>query len=170
MTACALLVDAFGRIQEEVDAVLAGLTPEQLAHRVDPQANSIGWLVWHLLRVQDDHVAQAFGAEQVWTSDGWADRFALPLPSGDIGYGHTSEQVGLVRVPSAALLAGYAQAVHARTVQHLHGLPDASLQRVVDSSYDPPVTLAVRLVSVLGDDLQHVGQAAFLRGVLERSG
>jgi hypothetical protein len=38
---------------------------------------------------------------------------------------------------------------------------------VVDASWDPPVTLGVRLVSVISDDLQHAGQAAYLRGMIE---
>jgi hypothetical protein len=56
--------------------------------------------------------------------------------------------------------------VHARTAGFLRGLTDNDLDRVVDENWDPPVTLGVRLVSVLDDDLQHVGQAAYVRGFL----
>ena len=162
--------DAFNRIRDVVHEAVDGLTAEQLAHRVDPGANSIGWLVWHLARVQDDHLADAAGTEQVWTSNGWADRFALPLDRMDTGYGHSSADVAAVRVPSADLLTGYYDAVHERTVGYLSGLTEADFARVVDTRWDPPVTLAVRLVSVIADDLQHAGQAAFLRGVVQRRG
>ena len=165
-----IVVDAFNRVREVVHEAVDGLTAEQLAHRADPEANSIGWLVWHLTRVQDDHVADAAGTEQVWTSDGWADRFALPLDRMDTGYGHSSADVAAVRVPSPDLLTGYHDAVHERTVGYLSGLTEADFARVVDTRWDPPVTLAVRLVSVIADDLQHAGQAAFLRGVVERRG
>ena len=165
-----IVVDAFGRVREVVHEAVDGLTTDQLAHRVDPEANSIGWLVWHLTRVQDDHVADAAGTEQVWTSDGWVDRFALPLDQMDTGYGHSAADVAAVRVPSADLLTGYYDAVHERTVGYLSGLTEADFARVVDTRWDPPVTLAVRLVSVIADDLQHAGQAAFLRGVVERRG
>jgi hypothetical protein len=57
MTSAELLADAFGRIQETVHDAVRGLTPEQLAFRIDSDANSIAWLVWHLTRIQDDHVA-----------------------------------------------------------------------------------------------------------------
>ena len=67
-TSADLLVDGFGRIRENVEDVLSGLAPDQLAHQVAPGANPISWLVWHLTRVQDDHVAKAFGAEQVWSA------------------------------------------------------------------------------------------------------
>ena len=56
--------------------------------------------------------------------------------------------------------------MHARTVAHLAGLSEADLDRVVDERWDPPVTLGVRLVSVISDDLQHAGQAAYLRGLV----
>jgi hypothetical protein len=82
MTSADLLIDAFGRTREVVHQVVDGLTPEQLAFRVDPRANSIAWLVWHLTRIQDDHVADAAQTEQVWTSRGWVERFGLPFDSG----------------------------------------------------------------------------------------
>jgi uncharacterized damage-inducible protein DinB len=167
-TAMDVLADGFGRVRDAVERVLDGLTPQQLAHRVDGTANSIAWLVWHLSRVQDDHVAEVAGTEQAWTADGWADRFDLPLPPRDTGYGHRSDQVAAVTAP-ADLLLGYHRAVHDRTAAYLRGLDAADLTRIVDESWDPPVTLAVRLVSVIEDDLQHVGQAAFVRGVLTRS-
>lgn len=147
--------------------MLDGLSEADLAVRLDPDANSIGWLIWHLTRVQDDHVASVAGFEQAWTSAGWADRFALPLDTADIGYGHTSDQVATV-TPAAGLLIGYHDAVHEQTVRYLSKLTDDDLPRVVDENWDPPVTLAVRLVSVVGDTHQHVGQAAFVRGILER--
>lgn len=165
MTSAELLADAYDRIRQVVTRALAGLSDEQLATRVGPAANSIAWLVWHLTRIQDDHVAHVAGVEQAWTAEGWHDRFGLPFDPADHGYGHSSEEVGAVRV-SGELLAGYHAAVHARTDAFVRTLVDADLDRVVDSSFDPPVTAGVRLVSVISDDLQHAGQAAYLRGLL----
>jgi len=169
MTSAELLVDAFGRIREVVHRVVDGLTPEQLAFRVDPEANSIAWLVWHLTRIQDDHVSEAAQAEQTWTSQGWVERFGLPFDPLATGYGHGAADVAAVQVESGALLVGYYDAVHQQTVRYLKRLKDVDLDRIVDRSWDPPVTLGVRLVSVLADDLQHAGQAAFVRGLLLRS-
>lgn len=165
MTPAELLIESLGRVLESGRAVVDGLTAEQLATRPTPDANSIAWLVWHLARVQDDHVAEVAGIEQVWTAQGYAARFDLPFESGDIGYGHSSEQVGQVRA-DADLLASYLSAVHAQSVGFLRGVDEADLDRVVDERWDPPVTLGVRLVSVVNDDTQHVGQAAYARGVL----
>jgi Protein of unknown function (DUF664) len=168
MTSAELLVDAFGRIRKVVHQVVDGLTPEQLAFRVDPGANSIAWLVWHLTRIQDDHLAGVAQTEQVWTSQGWVERLGLPFDPLDTGYGHRAEEVAAVQVEPGELLVDYYDAVHQRTTLFVEGLGDADLGRIVDRSWDPPVTLGVRLVSVLADDLQHAGQAAFVRGILQR--
>lgn len=169
MTPADLLVEAFGRLSHAVPAAVEGLTPDQLAARVDTEANTIAWLVWHLTRVQDDHLAQAFDAEQRYTSEGWNDRFALPFDDAEHGYGHTPEQVAAVRA-DADTLVGYFRAVQTRTLELLSSVTAEELDRVVDRSWDPPVTLGVRLVSVLEDCLQHAGQAAYVRGVVERGG
>jgi hypothetical protein len=165
MTPAELLADAFGRIAQGARDVVDGLDEAQLAHRPGPDANPIGWLVWHLARVQDDHVADVAGLEQVWTAQGFHDRFDLPFDTSDIGYGHSSEQVGHVRV-DAERLSAYVAAVHEQTVAYVAGLAPDDLDRVVDERWDPPVTLGVRLVSVVNDDAQHLGQAAYVRGLL----
>lgn len=162
-----ILIDGYGRIREEVHAALDGLGPDELHHRPAPGANSVAWLVWHLTRVQDDHVAGAFGLDQVWLSQGWEKRFGLDLPRHDTGYGHSRTEVAKVRVESAGLLTGYYDAVHEQTLGALRSLAAKDLERVVDERWDPPVTLGVRLVSVLSDDLQHVGQAAYVRGLTQ---
>jgi hypothetical protein len=168
MNTAELLTEAYGRIQEVVHSAVDGLTADELAALPEDGANPVGWLVWHLARVQDDHVAGAAGRDQVWTADGWDERFGLPFPAGDIGYGQSAEQVAQVQVTDPALLTGYYDAVHAATLDYLGGLTDDDLDQVVDERWDPPVTLGVRLVSVIGDDLQHAGQAAYVRGVLLR--
>lgn len=170
MTSAQLLTDAFGRVRDVVHEVVDGATPKELVHRVDPEANTIAWLIWHLTRVQDDHIADVAGLPQLWTAKGWAARFGLPLPPTDTGYGHTPGQVAAVRVTSGELLTGYYDAVHQQTLDYVGGLTDDDLPRVVDRSWDPPVTLAVRLVSVISDDLQHAGQAAFVKGIVQRRG
>jgi Protein of unknown function (DUF664) len=167
MTVAELLRDLFGRVATDVHGAVEGLDRDALALRVDGTANSISWLVWHLTRVQDDHVAEVASTEQVWTADGWAPRFGLPFDDDAIGYGQGSVEVAAVRA-DADLLLGYYDAVHARTLRYVDGLVDADLDRIVDRRWDPPVTLGVRLISVADDDLQHAGQAAFVRGVVER--
>jgi len=175
MNSAEMLVEFFGRVRGLVHRVVQDLTEDQLAARPEPRANSIAWLdqransiawlVWHLTRIQDNHVADAADTEELWTSAGWADRFDLPFDTAATGYGQNPDDAARVRA-SADLLAGYHDAVSERTVGFVQSLTDHDLVRVVDESWDPPVTLGVRLVSVVSDDLQHVGQAAYARGLV----
>jgi len=162
-----LLVDSFTRVRELVEQLTDGLTEDAGAFRPDPGANPPAWLLWHLARVQDDHVAELAGVEQAWPA--WRERFALPFDDDDAtGYGQSAAEVGQVRV-SGELLAGYHADVHALCLRYVEGLDADELQRVVDERWDPPVTASARLVSVLGDALQHLGQAAYVLGVAERT-
>lgn len=163
-----LLRDSFTRLIEHVDALTDDLTDEVSFFRPTAvsgeQPNSICWLIWHSARVQDAQLAQIAGVEQVWFSGGWVDRFALDLPRDAHGYGHTAAEVGKVRAP-AALLAGYCHAVHRMTLEYLAGLSTDELVRVVDENWNPPVTASARLVSIIDDCAQHLGQAAYVRGI-----
>jgi hypothetical protein len=161
-----LLRDAFTRLIEHVDELTDGLTDDQSAYRPSPSANSIAWLLWHSARVQDIQVAHLAGVEQAWTRGGWADRFGLDLPRNDTGYGHSPEDVAKVQAP-ADLLAGYYHAVHELTLDYTAGICSAELSRIVDTSWDPPVTASMRLVSILDDCAQHLGQAAYLLGIAQ---
>jgi Protein of unknown function (DUF664). len=164
-----ILTEAFDRISGVVHSALTGASVEVLTFRVDPGANSMAWLIWHLTRVQDGHVADLLGAEQVWTAGGWVDRFNLPFDPEATGYRQSAGDVAAVRA-GAELLAGYYDAVHTRTIDYLGTLTEPDFARIVDTSWDPPVTLAVRLVSILSDDLQHAGQASYVRGLAMRAG
>ena len=163
-----VLADAFGRVVDDFARAVDGLRADELAFRPDPEANSIAWLTWHATRVQDDHVAALAGRPQAWHDDGFEERFALGFHTRDIGYGHTAEQVAAVRVDGPDLLLEYLRAVHARTLAYVSGITSDELARVVDRNWDPPVTAAVRIVSVIDDCMQHAGQAAYVRGLVER--
>ena len=160
-----LLRDAFTRLIEHVDDLTDGLTEEVSSYRPTPQANSIAWLIWLSARCQDLQLCDIAGIEQVWTRDGWKDRFGLDLPGNDIGYGHSPEDVAKVHA-SAELLAGYYLAVHKVTLAYIAGVTAEDLGRIVDTRWDPPVTASARLVSFIDDCAQHLGQAAYLRGII----
>jgi hypothetical protein len=160
-----LLTDAFERITESYADVARGLDDATLHHRTEGRGNSIAWLLWHLARIQDDHVAGLAGNAQAW-HEGWRERFELPYAAHDTGYGHTSDQVAACRIADASLLVDYQAELHRRTLEYLATVDAAELDRVVDRTWDPPVTAGVRLVSIEGDCLQHLGQAAYVRGLL----
>ena len=159
-----LLRDSFNRLIEHVDGLTDDLTDEVSFFRPAPQANSIAWLIWHSARIQDAQLAHIAGVEQVWFSAGWVDRFALDLPRDAQGYGQTAEEVGKVRAP-ADLLSGYYHAVHRLTLEYVASVTAEELARIVDENWNPPVTASVRLVSIIDDCAQHLGQAAYIRGI-----
>ncbi|MBV9830550.1 MAG: DinB family protein [Marmoricola sp.] len=166
MTPAELLTDQFDRVHELYADVVDGLSVDQAHARPgsgDQAGNPIVWLLWHAARIQDDHLAGLTGEEQSWAT--WRSRFGLPLDDWDHGYGHTAAQVDSVRIEDLSLLTGYQDAVHEQTLAYLRRVDDAELDRVVDERWDPPVTAGVRLVSVIGDELQHLGQAAYVKGL-----
>ena len=169
MSGVTLLLDAFGRIRSIVGRVTDGLRTDVFTARLDPSGNSIAWLLWHLTRIQDDHIATITGKEQVWISQDWVGRFDLAIDPSDTGYGHGTEEVAELNKASIVLIKAYHEAVSEETIRFITGLSDSELDRIVDESYEPPVSLGVRLVSITADNLQHAGQAAFLRGTLDRT-
>jgi len=166
MDVSALLLELYGRIPPLAAAAVTGVEPAQLLERVTPDANPIAWLVWHTARVQDHHIAEILAAEQVWVADDWAARFGLEPDPQNLGYGHSSEDVAAVRPDQPEVLLEYLDAVDRRTRGFLESITPPDLDRIVDRRWDPPVTLGVRLVSIADDGLQHLGQAAYVRGVL----
>ena len=167
MNTSGVLIDAFGRIRELVRQSVVGAEPKGLSYRPEPGANSIAWLVWHLTRIQDDHLSDAAGIEQAWTADGWHQRFGMEPDPHNTGHGHGPDEVAAIPAEGELLIAHH-EAVADRSVMYLADLDDAELNRIIDRSYDPPVTVGVRLVSVISDNLQHAGQARYLRGVIDR--
>ncbi|MDP9071843.1 MAG: DinB family protein [Actinomycetota bacterium] len=166
MDVASLLLELYGRIPPVVRGAVEGVDLDRLTKPPWPGANTIAWLVWHLTRVQDHHVAEILGADQLWLAGDWAGRFALDPDPWNTGYGHTAEQVAAVRPKRPEVLLEYLDTVYRRTRTMLEELVPADLDRIVDWEWDPPVTLGVRLVSIADDSLQHAGQAAYVRGVL----
>ena len=165
-----VLAETFGRIVEEFELAVTGLTADQLAFRPDPGANSIAWLAWHATRVQDDHVSALADRGQAWIEDGFHQRFGTDFDPRDIGYGHTTEQVAAVRPDGPEVLVDYLRAVTERTFEYVSRIDTSELDRIVDRNWDPPVSAGVRLVSVIDDSIQHAGQALYVRGMIDRRG
>ena len=171
---CALLADGLDRSRERFDRALDGVTLEQANARpasgLAPRIDSLTWLAWHTAREIDLQISALAGAEPLWTGAGFSARFALPLPDDTEDWRHAPEQAALVRVNDIALLTDYLDAACALAHEYLDGLEAAALDEVVDRSWDPPVTRAARLVSIIDDAAQHSGQAVYARRLLGLEG
>lgn len=95
-----------------------------------------------------------------------ASRFGLDPDPSNTGYGHTAEDISAVRPDGHGALVEYLDTVCRRTRDMLERVSPVDLDRIVDRRWDPPVNMGVRLVSVADDSLQHLGQAAYARGLL----
>jgi Protein of unknown function (DUF664) len=166
MNTAELLLELYGRVPPLVHAAVDGLEGDQLRWQPAPEANTIGWLLWHLTRVEDHHIAEIIDSPQLWAGGGWAESFGLTPDPTNTGYGHTAQDVLAVRPTGAEAVLGYLGAVDERARSVIGAIDDGALDRIVDRRWDPPVTLGVRLVSIADDCLQHAGQAAYLRGLL----
>jgi hypothetical protein len=166
MDVAALLLDLYGRIPPLARNAVDGVDAARLTEAPAPGANTIAWLVWHLARVQDHHLAEVIGTDQLWVTGEWARHFGLDPDPHNTGYGHSPADVGAVRPDRPEALLDYLDAVDRRTRAWLSTVTAEDLERVVDRRWDPPVSLGVRLVSVADDSLQHAGQAAYVRGLL----
>jgi Protein of unknown function (DUF664) len=163
-----VLADAYTRISEIVHRAAGGLDAEGLVYRPEPGSNSIAWLVWHLTRIQDDHVSDITGDGQLWVTGDWASQLGLSADAGNNGQGDGPDQVAAVDPDDSDALLSYHDAVAARTHGYLATVDAEELDRIIDTSYDPPISVGVRLVSVISDNIQHAGQARYLRGIVDR--
>ena len=165
MDVAELLLELYGRIPPLARDAVEGLDVDQLIEPPSPGANSIGWLVWHLTRVQDHHVSEILDTSQIWVDGEWASHFALTPDPSNIGYGHTAAEVSAVQPDRPEVLLDYLDVVDQRTRSMLERIVPTDLDRIVDRRWNPPVTLGVRLISIADDSLQHAGQAAYIRGL-----
>jgi hypothetical protein len=163
-----ILLDLFQRSLDGAIHVAGGMGTDDLVWQPGDGANSIGWLIWHVGRMQDAQIAHLAGTEQVWTAQGWDERLDLPYSRNATGYGQTPDEVHAFRVRDGALLTGYYRAVHEDTIRYVEGVSDEGLAEVIDTSWDPPVTRSIRLVSIADDAAQHMGQAGYVKGLIER--
>ncbi len=168
MECAEFITGIFARISQVLETVLDGLTENEINQQPTPECNSIGWMVWHLTRVQDRFIAMISNNEQVWITEKWYGKFGREADAKDIGYGHRPEDLANFRVLDTKTLLDYHHAVLEKTKQYTNKLSPEELDRVIDDSRAP--TVALRLTAFISDNLQHAGQVAYLRGWLRSQG
>ena len=168
MTWQTMIVEIFERVSQTVARTLEGLTQEELNQQPSHDSNSIGWLVWHLLRVQDLTISDLSNTEQVWIKGKWYNKFNRSADPMDFGLGHTPEDLAAFKSPDIQTLLTYQKAVDEKAKSYLNQLPESELDRKLDHPVFP--TVAARIISALSDSLQHAGQAGYIRGLIQGKG
>lgn len=161
------ITGALTTVRSTVALTLEGLTPEQLAHRPGAESNPVGWLIWHMARMQDRGIAAVTGEDQLWVRDRWHERYGMPADPQNTGMGHDAARVSAFAAPDTATLLQHFDAVLNRTRNYLSGLDPDDLDRVIDTP-PPAATVGERLISVVNGNMQHVGQASYVRGLIEQ--
>lgn len=134
-----LIKDGYGRVLEVLERALDGLEPDDLNQQPHPACNSMGWITWHLTRVQDHHFADLIGAEQLWVSRRCHARFDRPADPADTGFGHTPEDLAAFKSPDVETLLGYHRAVLERSKQYISTLSPPDLDRELNEPDRPNV-------------------------------
>jgi hypothetical protein len=166
-----LIIDMYQRMSQEIEQVLNGLTIEDMHKRPAPGANPIGWLCWHTARSLDRQLGDVVLGRQLWITGGWHKKFNRPPDLNDTGVGHTDAQVDGLRIPDVKTLLAYHRAVMNETLRYLARLSEDELDRECENSQHPGTKTAVhlRLMGTL-NNLQHVGQAGYVRGLIKGQG
>ena len=171
MDGAEIVADALGRINRVLHRAMDGIPAGVLNRQPTPESNSMAWLAWHLCRVQDHHISDLLGIPQLWIADGWHEKFGMARDESETGTGHTLEQVAALKVDSAELSLGYADAVLARSKQYLATVKPEDLDAEINEpQYSPLPIVGVRLVSIISDNTQHAGQVMYARGLVEGFG
>ncbi len=163
-----LVIDTYVRTAQVLERALDGLTVDDLNQQPHPDCNSMGWLTWHLSRVQDRAVSDLIGEDQLWVKDKWYAKFNRSPDPADTGVGHSPEDLMAFRSPDVRTLLKYHHAVLERSQRYLSNLSPTDLGRELNNPRAP--TVGARLTGILSDNLQHAGQVAYVRGLLKGKG
>lgn len=160
--------------ESRLDQTLRGLTNEELAWRPNAEANSIAFVIWHTTRVEDRFMQKMVReTEEVWTGGGWYSR--LGLDEGDTGVDFSVDRLASFPALSVENLRDYLDAVRAETNAYLDAAAPAGFDLVPDRNPFPEVpgadeyfegcTIARMFLILIGEHFQHLGHAAYIRGL-----
>ena len=163
MTLNEFIVDALDKENGFLLDALEGLGPDELAWQPAANANSIGWILWHMVRVEDMWI-QFFAQFQteLWETEGWHEKFGLPTR--DNGFGHTAEQVNNFPGVDLAEFLRYRASVRQATLDYLDTLTPKDMEHV-PRERRPEMSLGAMFRQIIGEMYQHVGHIAYLRGL-----
>lgn len=168
MNAITILHNAATRPAEAAQGLRSSLSSEVLNAHLGGHDNSVAWLLWHTGREIDIQTADLAGTSEVWSRDGYAERTGIGAPGDGVGLGHTPGDAREICSDHGDALVDYVAAATDALLAYISTLTDADLDEVIDENWDPPVTRGVRLISIIDDAAQHVGQAAYAVGALSQ--
>ena len=164
MTAAELVHTELKRLHAALDGGLRGLTPEQRHMIVNPRANSIAWVIWHVVRTEDGIVRWVVQNRRmpVWTEGGYADKLGLPPITQ--GTGMPTAEAQALRIDNIHLFTEYMQKVWASTEDFFAGADPAVFDKTVTIKPLGDMTVLRALAQVcVSHGMTHVGEIELLR-------
>ncbi|MBI3744252.1 MAG: DinB family protein [Chloroflexi bacterium] len=156
---------SYERMWKVTDGALEGLTHEEFARRPNGHSNSIGWIAWHMARVEDRWTNMVLNkGKQLWETHGWAEKIGMPNDPNYSGGGMTPDQVQLFKTPAVQQVKDYWSAVRATTKECYAKLTPSMLDQMVQTPFRRELKVGDVISHVLCELNQHAGQVAYLRG------
>ncbi|WP_163654843.1 DinB family protein [Listeria sp. PSOL-1] len=158
-----LSIDTLARAKERFEESLNQMSVAESNTMPAPLIKSVTWLIWHTARELDYQISDLNKSQPLWLSQGWKEKFGLDLPDDTEDWHHTPQEAAKVIVSDKAILLDYLNASIDFTTSFLNTLEEESLDEIIDANWDPVVTRATRIVSIIDDAVMHSGQAVYTR-------
>lgn len=161
MDAKELLLRSLEESHGYLTKALNGLTQEEATWSPSPECNSIAFILWHMIRVEDFFVNRVIQHEkELYETKKWQEKLGTPAKA----YGYTVEELKAWPAPKLEILREYANSVQENTLAFLNSIPNERLSEVPRPDRSPD-SIGVMLEHLITEIALHVGQIAYLRGV-----
>lgn len=173
----AVLIDLIHDQQRRLKRDLADVNDSCLHWKVDPEANSIALILWHIGRLLDVFFIQhALGKppqETCWFKYGWADRTHYdPRGRGRDGWGtlnqYTPQEIAEIPHFNKDDLLGFIDDVYAALETHLQSTTMRTLAEPAPG-FQGQFTRYQVIVMALMDNVRHLGEIRLLKSLWQRS-
>ncbi len=159
-----LILAGLDRVKEANMKTLDGLSRHELVWRPGPEANTIGLIIFHSARSEDNVVqSRVQGKSQIWESEKWYQKLNLPIA--DTGAHYTVQQIAAFPAPELNDWLAYAGAVRTRTQDYLKGMTNAGFGKVINVPRHGDVTIGWYLMNMVVHMAEHAGEISYLRGL-----
>jgi hypothetical protein len=154
-----MIAEFHGALMEDVKT----LTPQNLKWKPAPQANPIGFLLWHYMRTEDNLVTGLQGKPAIWETEKWYEKMGLDAKAQ--GTGFKEPDVDKIAVLPLADLVAYAERVSRNTQEYLKTLDDVKLDFAPDPARPRRTIGALLRNFLLAHGWWHLGEIKYIKGL-----
>jgi uncharacterized damage-inducible protein DinB len=161
MDAKELLLRSLEESHGYLNRALNGLTQEEATWSPSPECNSIAFILWHTIRVEDFFVNRVIQhGKELYETGKWQEKLGTPVKA----YGYTVEELQTWPAPKLEVLREYGDSVRKSALAFFSSLPAEKLSEVPrpDRSTD---SIGAVLAHLATEIALHAGQIGYLRGV-----